>query len=73
MAIKNTADLREMLIQTIEGVKDGKVDPRQAQAIANLSSKILHSAKLDLEVIRFNSIHEGTMKAGDKVLQLVNK
>ena len=71
MQIENTADLRRMLIETIEGVRTGSLDPRQAQAIASLSTKILHSAKLDLEVLRFNIANKDAMNSGDRVLQLV--
>lgn len=71
--LKNTSELREMLLETINSVRTGKTDPRSAQAIANLSSKILQSAKLDLDVLKFNVANQGLAKAGEKVLQLVNK
>jgi len=71
--IRNTADLRVMLLETIRGVKEKSIDPKEAHAIANLSSKVLQSAKLDLDVIRFNAQEGITIKAGEKVLQLVNQ
>ena len=71
MQIENTADLRQMLIETIDGVRKGTVEPRQAQAIASLSTKILHSAKLDLEVLRYNAANKDTVESGNMVLQLV--
>lgn len=71
MQIENTADLRKMLIETIEGVRTGTVEPRQAQAIASLSTKILHSAKLDLDVLRFHSANREAVESGSMVLQLV--
>lgn len=52
--VKNTSDLREMLLDTINGVRSGKIDPRQAQAISTLSCRILQSAKLDLEVAKLS-------------------
>lgn len=52
MSVKNTADLRTLLIETIEGVKDGSIEPRKATAIGALTGKILQSAKLDLDVLR---------------------
>jgi hypothetical protein len=61
-----------MLIGAIEMVKENKMDPRQAQAVANLSSKVLQSCKVDLDMLRFNAIEGNTTKAGEKVLQLVN-
>lgn len=51
-AIKNTADLREMLIQVIGDVRTGKIDSKAAQSISGLSSRILQSAKLDYDVMR---------------------
>jgi len=50
--VKNTADLRIMLLEAIEGVRKGKVDHRQAQAISALSSRILQSARLDFDVMK---------------------
>lgn len=70
MAIKTTMDLREMLVQTIEGVRQGKIDYRQAIAISNLSSKIIQSAKLDLEHIKYNK--KNASEGRPEVLQLVN-
>ena len=53
--VKNTADLRNLLLEAIEGVRKGKVDHRQAQAISALSSRILQSARLDLDVMKMAS------------------
>lgn len=50
--VKNTADLRNLLLEAIEGVQKGKVDHRQAQAISALSSRILQSARLDFDVMK---------------------
>lgn len=49
MKIESTSDLRQVLIDTIEDVRIGKVNSRDATAIASLSGKILQSAKLDLD------------------------
>ena len=51
--IKSTADLRERLIKTIEDVRSGTLDPKQARTIAALSTTVLQSAKLDLDYMRF--------------------
>lgn len=72
MNIKTTAELRKMLLETIEAVKTGGMKPQDAAAIANLSSKILQSAKLDLEILKYNSMEGRVEKAGEKVLQLIN-
>lgn len=71
-SITNTADLRKMLIETIEGVKAGTIDQQQASAISQLSGKILMSARLDLDAIRLNSQSEGRIASGTSVLQLVS-
>lgn len=59
MSVQNTADLRSLLMETIEGVKDGSIEPRRAQAIGALTGKILQSAKLDLEVLRLTKQADG--------------
>lgn len=69
--ITNTADLRKMLIETIEGVKAGTIDGKQANAISQLSGKILMSARLDLDAIRLNANQDGAVD-GARVLQLVS-
>lgn len=53
--VRNTSDLRKLLLEAIEGVRKGKVDHRQAQAISALSSRILQSARLDLDVMKMAS------------------
>lgn len=58
-AIRNTADLRKMLIETISEVRSGQIDPKQARTIAALSTTILQSAKLDLDFLRFHAANEG--------------
>lgn len=49
-SVTSTNDLRQVLIDTLDGVRDGSVTPAAANSISNLSGKILQSAKLDLEV-----------------------
>lgn len=50
--IHNTSDLRKMLLETIDQVRKGKLDHKQATSIGNLSSQILRSARLDFDVMR---------------------
>ena len=50
--VNDTADLRRLLLETIDGVRDGSVDPRTAGAISSLSCRIVQSAKLDIEMSR---------------------
>lgn len=70
-AIKTTADLRKMLIETIADVRDGTIDAKQARTIAAISTTILQSAKLDLDMLRFNVANEGASEASKNVLALV--
>ena len=53
MQIKNTQHIRQILTEEIELIRNGKSNPARANAIANLTGKILTSAKLDLEVHRY--------------------
>lgn len=69
--IKNTADLRKMLLETITEVRKGTLDPKQARTIAALSTTILHSAKLDLDFLRFHAAHETLDHSGKQVLNLI--
>ena len=69
--IRNTADLRKMLIQTIEDVRAGTIDPKQARTIAAISTTILSSAKLDLDFLRFHATHEKVEGARENVLNLI--
>ncbi len=69
--IRSTADLRESLLETIDQVNKGKIGPAQANAIANLSGKILMSSRLDLELLRLQmKMGEGT-KNGTKSISLI--
>lgn len=70
--IKNTSDLRKLLLETIEDVKNGKMDPKQARTIAALSGTILQSAKLDLDFLRFSASNKELDDTGTKVLNLIS-
>lgn len=69
--IKNTNDLRSMLLETIEDVRSGDIESKQARTIAALATTVLHSAKLDLDVLRFHAANESVGKAGENVFNLV--
>ena len=51
--IKTTADLRQVLIETIQGVRSGEVDYKQGATMASLSKAVIQSAKLDFDVVRY--------------------
>lgn len=48
----SNSDLRQLLIESIRGVKNGSIDCKQGNSIAALSSQLINSAKLDLEAAR---------------------
>ncbi|MCA1857417.1 hypothetical protein LE190_16005 [Massilia oculi] len=52
MAKKNIDDLRELLFETIEGVKSGKLDIDRAKMIGDLSQVMVNSAKVEVEYAR---------------------
>lgn len=49
MANKSIADLRELLFQTIEGVKSGSLDIEKAKVIGDLSQVMVNTAKVEVE------------------------
>ena len=54
-------DLRNHLFETIEMVKEGKMDIQNARAITNASQAILNSAKIEVDFIKaMGGIGEGT-------------
>jgi hypothetical protein len=69
--IKTTGELREMLIDTIQQVREGSLEPTSARTIAALSTTVLASAKLDLDYLRFHAAHESLGDAGKRVLDLI--
>jgi len=50
--MRSSADLREMLFDTIEKVRAGQMSANEAKAIANLSDQIVKSALAELEFAR---------------------
>jgi len=55
--VRNTTDLRRVLIETIDSVREGDITPAAANAVGNLAGKVLQSAKLDLDVMKLG--HQG--------------
>lgn len=69
--VENTSDLRAMLLETIQQVRAGTLEPQQARTVAALSTTILQSAKLDLDYLRFAATQEKALEAKDRVLNLI--
>lgn len=58
MSINNTNQLRGVLLESIESIKNGTLEPKKAVAISNLSNRVIQTIKLDLEVIKFQEKQE---------------
>lgn len=48
-----TADLRQALFETIQDLRDGKIEARVAKEVANVAEKIIKTGELD---IRFTEL-----------------
>jgi hypothetical protein len=54
-------DLRNHLFETIELLKDKKIEPAEAKAITNAAQVIINSAKVEVDFIKaLGGIGEGT-------------
>jgi hypothetical protein len=59
MKKKTVDDLRELLFETIEGVKSGQIDVERAKMIGDLSQVIVNSAKAEIEYTKVTG-HKGS-------------
>ena len=53
--IENTENIRQVLTDEINAIRQGKSNPARGNAVANLIGKMLQSVKLDIEVHRYVS------------------
>ena len=65
MTIKNTEDLRRVLLDTLSAVKAGRIDARKAGAISGLSSQIISTCRLDLDFMKLNRANANGKKNTD--------
>jgi hypothetical protein len=49
---KKIQDLRETLFDTIEGIKNGKIDVEKAKAITNIAQVLVNSAKVEVDFLK---------------------
>lgn len=70
---KNTAELRSLLLETIQDVRVGKVDFKKAGAISSLAGKILYSAKLDIDFAKLVAQKNGVKTTVVAPFHLVGK
>lgn len=64
---KTISDLRDVLFQTIEGVRNGSVNVEQAKVISNLSQVMVNSAKTEVDYVKAtNGIASNFLEANTK-------
>lgn len=49
---KNITDLRETLFETMQALKDGKIDIEKAKAISDIGQVIINSAKVEVDFVK---------------------
>jgi len=49
---RNINDLRELLFDTLQGVKNGTVNVDSAKAISDLSQNIINTAKVEIDYLK---------------------
>ncbi len=49
---RNINDLREILFDTLQGVKNGSVNVDSARAISDLSQNIINTAKVEIDYLK---------------------
>lgn len=52
MKITSSTQLRDVVLEQIKDLKEGKSTPKMANAVANLAGKALHTARAELEYAR---------------------
>jgi hypothetical protein len=57
---KRIQDLRETLFDTIEQVKEGKMDVEKAKAITNIAQVIVNSAKAEVDFLKNVNVQGNT-------------
>lgn len=48
MSIKNTQELRDLLLHSIEEVEKGNMEPKTASSIVGLSGQVIKSCMMDI-------------------------
>ena len=59
MAINNTQELRDLLLNTIEDVKKGKIETKVASSIVGLSGQVIKTCMVDIAYARIKSMIPG--------------
>lgn len=68
MEIKNTADLRQALIEQLSALKEKRIDIKEAHQFTSTAREIVKLARLDLDYMKHT---RGEMKEGIEVPRIV--
>lgn len=49
---RGAVDLREMLFETLDGLRDGSVKPRDAKAVCDVAGRIIETVAAEVNEIR---------------------
>ena len=61
-------DLRNHLFETIEGLKNGKVDVATAKAVAAVASEISKTARLEIDyMMKTGKVHKSEFIEADRI------
>ncbi len=52
MAKNKLCDLRDHLFETMEGLRDGTIDPERAKAMSGVAQTIINSAKVEVDMVK---------------------
>lgn len=59
---QTSSGLRDMLFDTLEGLRTGRVEPTKAKAIAAISHQIIETVKMEIEVAKLRRDYPGDIK-----------
>ena len=59
MSIKNTQELRDLLLESIEKVHKGDMEPKTAGAIVGLSGQVIKSCMVDISYAKTKATLNG--------------
>lgn len=62
--IGNTRDLRNFLVEQMQGVAEGRVNAERAKGVCNISQQIYNTLNLEVKM----AVARGKLKEGDNVL-----
>lgn len=58
--MKNINDLRTALFETMQDVRKGEIDTKQAKAVVDIAQTIVNTAKVEVEFMQVTGLTDGT-------------